>query len=104
MATAAAQAITDRNGVKKPIHREMETNKTPAKSRYLENRSKQFAALIKKIAATEMRRRTNANPGHPWGNMGNNRCMELSVVTSSNAAYPNWGYASIPLLGDSKLR
>jgi hypothetical protein len=34
-ATADAHTITDRKGVKKPILRDIDINKTPAKSRYL---------------------------------------------------------------------
>jgi hypothetical protein len=65
---ADAHAITDRNGVKKPILNETEIReitKTPATIRGVEDKSERFAAFIRKIAATEIRRSNNARPGRP---------------------------------------
>ena len=64
-AAANAHAITDRNGVKKPIARDIDINKAPARSRWMEDEPVRFTAFIKKAAATEMRRSNNASPGPP---------------------------------------
>jgi hypothetical protein len=62
---AKAQAITDKYGVRKPIINEAEINKTLANSRRDEGKPQHFAALISKIAATEILRSNNAKPGAP---------------------------------------
>jgi hypothetical protein len=64
-ATADAQAITAKNGVKKPILRDRAINKAHAKSRYMEDTPGRFAAFIRKVAATEILSSNNANPGPP---------------------------------------
>jgi hypothetical protein len=79
LATAYTHAITDRNSVKKPTAKDI--NKAPAKSRWIEDTPDRVATFIKKIAATEERRSNNASPGPPRGNMENNLCTELRVLT-----------------------
>ena len=64
-ATADAQAITAKNGVKNPILRDSAINKTHVKSRYMEGTPGRFAKFIRKAAATEILRSNKAKPGPP---------------------------------------
>ena len=65
LAMAAAPAITDKNGVKKPMIRAIDINKIAAKIRGAEDTPKRLAKLMRKTAATEILKSNKANPGPP---------------------------------------
>src|SRR5258705_12398626 len=65
LARAAAPAMTDKNGVKKPMLSDIDTNKMPAKIRGAEDTPKRLTQLMSSIAATEILKSNKANPGPP---------------------------------------
>jgi len=65
LARAAATATTDKNGVKKPMLRDIDVSKMPAKIRGAEETPKRLAKLMRKTAATEILKSNKARPGPP---------------------------------------